>query len=58
MFIKKNIIMSKINQIQVSGTIYEVSDQDLNGYKVTAMTQTQYDQLQTKENNTIYLLTA
>lgn len=50
--------MSKINQIQVSGTIYEVSDQDLNGYKVTAMTQSQYDQLQTKENNTIYLLTA
>ena len=50
--------MSKINQIQISGTLYEVSDQDLNGYKVTAMTQSQYDQLKNKDASTIYLLTA
>lgn len=50
--------MAKLNKVRIEGTLYDFQDTDLNGYKITAVTQSQYDALENKDANTIYLITA
>ena len=47
--------MSKINKIQLSGTVYDI--QDLDATKAVELTQAQYDALQTKDPDTFYIIT-
>jgi len=47
--------MSKINKIQLSGTVYDI--QDLDASKAVELTQAQYDALQTKDPDTFYIIT-
>ena len=61
MFILNNLslinhyIMSKINKIQLSGTVYDI--QDLDASKAVELTQAQYNALQTKDPDTFYIIT-
>ena len=48
--------MSKIDTIQVSGSTYDISDANLGGFTLVQVTQQQYDQLQTKDPNTLYII--
>ena len=48
--------MSKIDTIQVSGSTYDISDANLGGFTLVKVTQQQYDQLQTKDPNTLYII--
>ena len=48
--------MSKINKIKLSGTTYDVEDVNLGGFTLVQVTQQQYDQLQTKDPNTLYII--
>ena len=47
--------MSKINEIKLSGTSYDI--EDLNAPKTVSLTQAQYDALVTKDENTFYVIT-
>lgn len=47
--------MSKINKIQLSGTVYDI--QDLDASKAVELTQAQYNALQTKDPDTFYIIT-
>lgn len=46
-----------VDRLQINGTVDLIHDSNMNGYKITAMTQSEYDQLQNKDNTTIYLIT-
>lgn len=48
--------MSKIDTIQISGSTYDISDANLGGFTLVQVTQQQYDQLQTKDPNTLYII--
>ena len=57
--------MDKINKIKVNNVTYEIgSTVDLSQYqlksdavKLVRLTQAEYDQLTTKDNNTLYIIT-
>ena len=46
-----------IDTIQVSGSTYAITTADLGGLKVEKITQSAYDALVTKDNNTLYVIT-
>lgn len=55
--------MDKINKISVNNVTYEIGG-DMSQYqlksdavKLVRLTQTEYDQLTTKDNNTLYIIT-
>ena len=61
--VKPNITMDKINKISVNNVTYEIGS-DLSQYqlksdavKLVRLTQTEYDQLTQKDNNTLYIIT-
>lgn len=47
--------MSKINQVRLSGTTYQIEDSSAN--KTVSLTQAQYDALSTKDPNIYYIIT-
>lgn len=48
--------MANINKIRLSGTTYNIEDINLGGFTLLQVTQQQYDQLQTKDPNTLYII--
>lgn len=55
--------MDKINKISVNNVTYEIGS-DMSAYqlksdavKLVRLTQTEYDQLTSKDNNTLYIIT-
>ena len=60
-----NYTMDKINKIKVNNVTYEIgSNVDMSQYqlksdavKLVRLTQAEYDQLTTKDNNTLYIIT-
>lgn len=48
--------MSVIDSIQISGSTYNLQDVNLGGFTLVQVTQQQYDQLQTKDPNTLYII--
>lgn len=61
--VKPNITMDKISKISVNNVTYEIGS-DMSAYqlksdavKLVRLTQTEYDQLTTKDNNTLYIIT-
>ena len=55
--------MDKINKIKVNNVTYEIGS-DMSAYqlksdavKLVRLTQAEYDQLTTKDNNTLYIIT-
>lgn len=48
--------MANINKIRLSGTTYNIEDVNLGGFTLLQVTQQQYDQLQTKDPNTLYII--
>lgn len=46
-----------VDRLQINGTVDLIHDSNMNGYKITAMTQSAYDALQTKDATMIYLIT-
>ena len=57
--------MDKINKIKIKDVTYEIgSNVDMSQYqtksdavKIVRLTQAEYDQLTTKDNNTLYIIT-
>ena len=61
--VKPNITMDKISKISVNNVTYEIGS-DMSAYqlksdavKLVRLTQTEYDQLTPKDNNTLYIIT-
>ena len=61
--VKPNITMDKISKISVNNVTYEIGS-DMSAYqlksdavKLVRLTQTEYDQLTQKDNNTLYIIT-
>ena len=61
--ISSNKTMDKINKISVNNVTYEIGS-DMSAYqlksdavKLVRLTQTEYDQLTSKDNNTLYIIT-
>ena len=63
--LSSNYTMDKINKIKVNNVTYEIgSNVDMSQYqlksdavKLVRLTQAEYDQLTTKDNNTLYIIT-